>query len=289
MTTSLNKYNKYVEKINKIKNILTKGNLKQDVKNTFTILSALDDTTFITSIRPLDKTIAGSMWFGEYNGIVQSSYNIYDIEHINFTYVKLMMGFLQYVNKLDKILLIGLGGGNIPMLLRFLYPNLIMDVVELDQSVVLAAQHMGFSEDSNMKVYVQNGITYINDNLSTLNLYYDVVLIDLDGISSFDGFNYANISDILNESGTLMINCFINIKRYKLKDYLGKRLKQSFKSIKTYVSKSNYVYCAKKHTHFTQFNDIVTLRTCNELIHKYKYVEQLLDVINTVDNSVDIE
>jgi spermidine synthase len=75
-----------------------------------------------------------------------------DPEYLVFPYTRMMMGALYLNPRPARILIIGLGGGTLPMTLRSLLPESAIDAVEIDPAVVKAARgYFGFKDDANLK------------------------------------------------------------------------------------------------------------------------------------------
>jgi len=65
---------------------------------------------------------------------------------------------LAFVEQPKRVLIVGLGGGTIPSLLRKHYPKMTIDVVDIDPDVVaVAKKYFGFHEDDAMHVRVADG------------------------------------------------------------------------------------------------------------------------------------
>jgi spermidine synthase len=103
-----------------------------------------------------------------------------DLEHPN----DVILNFMRYsfigpalLNKTpEKVLFIGLGAGTMPMFFRKLFPNSIIDIVEIDEGVLpVAEKYFGFKEDKKMKVINMDGRVFVNTNS---NENYDLIFID---------------------------------------------------------------------------------------------------------------
>ncbi|MBI5549294.1 MAG: fused MFS/spermidine synthase [Deltaproteobacteria bacterium] len=94
----------------------------------------------------------------EKNGAVQSAIKPGEPLALELPYTRAAMLALALVPSPKKVLNIGLGGGAMPMFLRKLHPETVIEVVELDPGVVKVAKgYFGFKEDSRMKVHVADG------------------------------------------------------------------------------------------------------------------------------------
>ena len=95
-----------------------------------------------------------------------------------FPYVRMSMGGLLLNSEPKRVLMIGLGGGSIPNVLEELYPNVHIDIVEIDEAVVrVAKQYFGFSESSRKQVHVNDARVYIK-RAGLKKLQYDLIILD---------------------------------------------------------------------------------------------------------------
>lgn len=79
-----------------------------------------------------------------------------------------------------RVLVVGLGGGAMPMFLRAIDPRLLIDVAEIDPVVIRAARGlMGFQEDALLRVHVGDGRRFIEESA----VRYDVIFLDAYGPS----------------------------------------------------------------------------------------------------------
>lgn len=118
-----------------------------------------------------------TLWFERW-GARQSVVKVGDPAHVELPYARAMPVGLLLAERLERVLIVGLGGGTIPSFLRHYYPSLQIDVVELDPEVVVAAKKFfGFREDERMRVVVQDGRKYIQET----KLRYDVIFLDAFG------------------------------------------------------------------------------------------------------------
>ena len=71
----------------------------------------------------------------------QTCMDLKDPKKLVFPYVRMTMGGLLVNSKPEKILVIGLGGGSIPLTLSELYPTVHIDIVEIDEAVIRVARN----------------------------------------------------------------------------------------------------------------------------------------------------
>lgn len=260
----MDKVLKYVTKQEIIKKIMSER---------FTIRSALNDMNHINANRPLNKTLYGHMWFNNDVSIYQSMYNIYDIETFYLNYMEVLYTFLNYIDKIEDILIIGLGGGHLPMLLNYHFPELKITIIELDSSVIPAAQHLGFKENANIKVIVGDGVEYCN---TTDTNDYDACIIDLDSGITLEKFDYHKIKNLINQNGVLAINYFNPSKK---DESLSAKLIPNFKTIKIYQTGHNYVYICKNT--FVP-DELLRIDNINHLLKTHRDVDEIIEKTNSV-------
>jgi spermidine synthase len=88
---------------------------------------------------------------------------------------------LALVEKPQRMLCVGLGGGTLPSFLHKHYPKATIDVVEIDPDVVdVATKFFGFREDSTLRVHVQDGRRFIEQ----CRRPYDIIFLDAYGADS---------------------------------------------------------------------------------------------------------
>jgi len=99
-------------------------------------------------------------------------------EKLYFPYARMMMGSLYLNPHPQRILIIGLGGGTLPMALRGILPDAEIDVVEIDQAVVkAAAKFFPFKEDAKLKVHIEDGRVFVKKAIKA-GAKYDLVMLD---------------------------------------------------------------------------------------------------------------
>ena len=134
-------------------------------------------------------------------------------------YVRMSFAGLLLNNNPRKILLVGLGGGSIPMALSELYPDAIIDIVELDPAVVsVAHEYFHFHETENMSVNVADARVFIK-RAGIQGKRYDLILLD-----AFNGEYIPEhlmtreflqeTKQLMPEDGVLVANTFSSSKLY---------------------------------------------------------------------------
>lgn len=117
----------------------------------------------------------------EPHGARQSVVKLGDPDHLELPYTRAIPVAFVFVEKPQNVLVVGLGGGTIPGFLRKRFPDMRIDVVEIDPGVVeVAMSHFGFREDARMHAYVTDGRQFIE----RAGRLYDIIFLDAFGADS---------------------------------------------------------------------------------------------------------
>jgi spermidine synthase len=108
----------------------------------------------------------------------QTCIDLADPKRLVFPYVRMTLGGLLLNANPQRVLVIGLGGGSIPVALSELYPEASIDTVEIDEAVVrVAKQFFNFAETPRLKVHVSDARVFIKRALLR-KVKYDLVILD---------------------------------------------------------------------------------------------------------------
>jgi len=108
----------------------------------------------------------------------QSCVNLNYPRQMVFSYTKMMMASLLLQPNPKRILVIGLGGGTLPMALTQLLPDSKITAVEIDAAVVkVAEEFFQFKQNKNLSVVVQDARVF-GKRAILKNLKYDLILLD---------------------------------------------------------------------------------------------------------------
>jgi hypothetical protein len=210
-------------------------------------------------------------------GSIQSMYNINNLDHIYLHYFYPLLTFLQYINtNIGKILMVGLGGGNLPMLIRSNFPNCLIDIVEIDPAVVEASKIMGFSSDNKMRIHVCDGNWYLNN---TNEKNYDCIILDLDSGPAYEHFRFGRITELLNDDGILAVNVGHH------ENILSKKLFEVFPCIKIY-SIGQYVYICSKKNISELFRMPININTASNNMKKLKNLDEIIKNLDKMHSFV---
>lgn len=99
-------------------------------------------------------------------------------DYMVFPYTRMMLGSLLVKPDPKRVLIIGLGGGTLPMELRKLFPEVEIDVVEIDPAVTrVAEKFFNFKPDARLKVHEEDGRVFVK-KAQRANTRYDIVMLD---------------------------------------------------------------------------------------------------------------
>ncbi len=102
-----------------------------------------------------------------------------DPDHLELPYARVALAGLALCEEPRRILVVGLGGGTLPMFLRTHYPAATIDVAEIDPDVVdVAKKFFGFVEDERMRAHVGDGRQFIE---RAPQADYDIIFLDAFG------------------------------------------------------------------------------------------------------------
>jgi spermidine synthase len=112
--------------------------------------------------------------FGD-RGLVQSIIKPGEPTHLELAYTRVVPACVALAQRFDRLLVIGLGGGTLPLFFHRQFPDLTIDVVEIDQEVLhIARTYCGLQQDPRLQVFVEDGRDFIERCASP----YDVILLD---------------------------------------------------------------------------------------------------------------
>jgi spermidine synthase len=110
----------------------------------------------------------------------QSCVNLANPHRFALNYTRLALGGLLLVPQEapKRVLIVGLGGGTIPMALREILPQAQIDVAEIDPAVTqVAKDYFGFKVDDKLKVFEMDGRVYVKRAIRE-GKKYDAILLD---------------------------------------------------------------------------------------------------------------
>jgi spermidine synthase len=106
---------------------------------------------------------------------VESMYDMLDRGALAARYTRYMTLAPAYVERFERAAFVGLGGGRTASYLVDSYPQLSMEIAELDPEVIrLAKKYFGVKESERLKVNAQDGRIFLTRSKNT----YDAVFLD---------------------------------------------------------------------------------------------------------------
>ncbi len=117
----------------------------------------------------------------EKGGARQSLVKPGDPDYLGLPYTQAAFVGLALSAEPRRMLVVGLGGGTLPMFLRKYYPQAAIDAVDIDPDVVaVAKKFFSFREDDRMRAHVEDGRKFIEKTTDP----YDVIFLDAFGLDS---------------------------------------------------------------------------------------------------------
>ena len=167
----------------------------------------------------------------------QTCIDLNEPERLVFSYTRMSFAGLLLTPEPESILVAGLGGGSIPMTFGDLFPDALIDVVEIDPAVVsVAREFFLFEESANMHVHVNDARVFIKRTVLE-GRKYDYIMLD-----AFTG-DYIpehlltrefldEVKQILNPDGVLVANTFSTSRLYDHESVTYQRVWNEFYNFK---------------------------------------------------------
>lgn len=147
---------------------------------------------------------------------IQSEMSLADPTALTRPYPRYLMTALAAAGKLERVLIVGLGGGSMQRYLRKLLPELIIESVEIDPEVRrIAQEYFGLREDERQIVRVEDGAAF----MARPGPSYDVIFLDAFGPASIPEplRKREFLSDVkarLTEGGVVCANVWFGAPEY---------------------------------------------------------------------------
>ena len=149
----------------------------------------------------------------------QTCINLNYPKRMVFSYTQMSMASLLLNPNPASVLIVGLGGGTLPMALRDLLPEALIDTVEIDEAVVrVAKEYFGYREDEYNRAIIRDARVY-GKRSALRGLTYDLIILD--------AFNGEYIPEhlmtvefleemraLLSDDGVLVANTFASSRLY---------------------------------------------------------------------------
>lgn len=149
--------------------------------------------------------------------LLQSQVDLGNMRRHVQEYSALVFSGLLYQPEPKRMLLLGLGGGVIPREMRHYFPELEIDVVEIDPAIPpVAERFFGFRKDDKLSVHVSDGRMFIRKQLRSDPVpKYDLVVLDAYN-SDYIPFHlmtrefFEQVKGILADDGVIVANVLYN-------------------------------------------------------------------------------
>lgn len=110
------------------------------------------------------------------SNFVQTALDITQPLALQFDYMQAMLLSLLWVPQPERIGMLGLGGGALPLVLHHFLPQATIDCIEISPTVVdVARRFFGFQPDERLQLCLSDG----RDFLATQTTRYDILLMDI--------------------------------------------------------------------------------------------------------------
>ncbi|MCP4273826.1 MAG: spermidine synthase [Gammaproteobacteria bacterium] len=177
----------------------------------------------------------------------QSCFNPDRPDYLVFSYTKLVMAGLSTIPAPEKVLIIGLGGGTLPMTIEKLFPNAQIDTVELDEAVLqVAKKWFYYKETSRQKTHLLDGRVFVKRQLR-LKRNYNLIILDAfngdyipEHLMTMEFFD--EIKALLGINGLLIANTFSNNKLYHHESVTYQRIFGNFHYINSSKSANRVIF-----------------------------------------------
>lgn len=147
---------------------------------------------------------------------------------------------------LERLLVIGLGGGAFPRFVAAHYPQVAIDAVEIDPVVArVAREYFGLETSDRLRVHVMDAVEYVQQQQAR----YDYVLLDAYGADDLpaaltSSIFLGRVRDQLRRGGVLAVNIAVR------SDYRARALIDKFRA--------NFRYCLRMQS-LPSSNDVLLL------------------------------
>jgi spermidine synthase len=132
------------------------------------------EAMFGTIVVTQDEDGVRTLRFGRY-GPRQSVVKPGDPDHLVLQYTHTAFVGLALAEAPKRMLVIGVGGGTLPMFLHKHYPQATIDAVDIDPNVIdVARKFLGFREDATLRAHAADGRAFIE----AVRQPYDVIFLD---------------------------------------------------------------------------------------------------------------
>lgn len=213
-----------------------------------------------------------------FDGSQESKMSLTDPLKGHFEYTEYFQMPWLWDNHIEKVLMVGLGGGSTQRAYKHFYPDVMVETVELDPAVVkVAKQYFGVTESPTHKINVMDGRVFIKRSTKQ----YDVIVMDAytsNRYGSYIPYHLATkeffqiASDHMSKDGILCYNVIgqINGWRSDIVGSLYNTIKEVFPQVYMFPAQDseNVVMVATKSGQM--YTPKMIRSECEELINSGK-------------------
>lgn len=167
----------------------------------------------------------------------QTCVNVNNRDELIFSYTKMSFAGLLLTPEPKNILIAGLGGGTLPLTFNDLFPDAVIDVVEIDQAVVnVAKDFFFFEENEKMTVAVNDARVFIK-RAGIVGKKYDFIILDAFGGDYIPEHLLTRefleeVKQIMTADGVLVANTFSTSRFYDHESVTYQRVFNEFFNFK---------------------------------------------------------
>ena len=132
----------------------------------------LEKDSFYNHIRLAED---GTQRYMDFENLRQSAMLLKDPWELRLRYTRFLSLAMTLVPEPKRVLVLGLGGGSFPKKLHRDFPNVTVDVVDIDPDVIaIAKQHFQVPEDARLHLFAMDARRFVQETKAT----YDVIYLD---------------------------------------------------------------------------------------------------------------
>ena len=186
--------------------------------------------------------------------IEHCSQSIMEINATNkliFSYIKQFVALAVLMNKEPKkVLIIGVGGGSVAKAFSYMYPDVKLDLVDINENIIDIVQNYFYLKpNENIKIYNEDGVSFVKNSAKTK---YDIIILDAFNkdyipVKMLTTKFLVDIKSILKPRGFLLANLFKDTKYTALENGIFNKV---FEIVSFYPAKGNRVAFASRSVSF---------------------------------------
>ena len=117
----------------------------------------------------------GTQRYMDFENLRQSAMLLKDPWELRLRYTRFLSLAMTLVPEPKRVLVLGLGGGSFPKKLHRDFPNVIVDVVDIDPEVIaIAKRYFQVPEDARLHLFAMDARRFVQETKAT----YDVIFLD---------------------------------------------------------------------------------------------------------------